>query len=146
MKMAKQTTYTVSVNLPDGVLAGLDRVAALTGRSRAKMLARILRAFLSSDDRALSLRARPADLQGLSRPQRAIVERKAIILADWNRACAEAGKVGRSNPVATADFLKRLDVYQGVNLSRASLYQWRKRWAAGGNAALVDRRSLKRLS
>ena len=33
-------------------------------------LARILRAFLSSDDRALSLRPWPADLRGLSRTQR----------------------------------------------------------------------------
>ena len=144
--MAEPNVRTVSVKLPGGVLAGLDRVAALTGRNRSEMLTRILRAFLSSDDRAISLRPWPADLQGLSRPQRAIVRRKAILLADWNRACVEARKAGRSNPVVIADFLKRLEVYQGVNLSRASLYNWRKLSAAGGDVALVDRRSLKRVS
>ena len=89
-------------------------------------LARILRAFLSSDDRALSLRPWPADLRGLSRTQWAIVKRQAIILDEWNRACAEARKAGRSKTAATADFLKRLEVYQGVNLSRASLHNWRR--------------------
>jgi len=144
--MAEPNVRTVSVKLPGGVLAGLDRVAALTGRNRSEMLTRILRAFLSSDDRAISLRPWPADLQGLSRPQRAIVRRKAILLADWNRACVEARKAGRSNPVVIADFLKRLEVYQGVNLSQSSLYNWCKLSAAGGDVALVDRRSLKRVS
>jgi hypothetical protein len=144
--MAEPNVRTVSVKLPSGVLAGLDRVAALTGRNRSEMLSRILRAFLSSDDKALSLRPRPADLQGLSRPQRAIVERKAIILDDWNRACAEARKAGRSKTAAAADFLKRLEVYQGVKMSPRSLYNWCRLRAAGGDAALVDRRSLKRLS
>ena len=146
MKMAKQITDTVSVKLPGGVLAGLDRVAALTGRNRSEMLTRILRAFLSSDDSALSLRPWPADLRELSRKQRAIVKRRAVILDDWDRACAEARKARWSKPAATADFLERLEVYQGVKLSRASLYNWRRRWAAGGDAALVDRRGLKRLS
>jgi len=146
MKMATRTTSSVSVKLPGGVLAGLDRVAALTGRNRSEMLSRILRAFLSSDDKALSLRPWPVDLQGLSRPQRAIVERKAIILQDWDQTCAEAGKAGRSKTAATADFLKRLEVYQGVSLSQSSLYNWCKLSAAGGHAALVDRRCLKRLS
>jgi len=146
MKMAKQITDTVSVKLPGGVLAGLDRVAALTGRNRSEMLTRILRAFLSSDDSALSLRPWPADLRELSRKQRAIVKRRAVILDDWDRACAEARKARWSKPAATADFLERLEVYQGAKLSRASLYNWRRRWAAGGDAALVDRRGLKRLS
>jgi len=136
----------VTVELPSGIVSGLAQVAALTGRNRSEMLSRILRAFLSSDDRALSLYPWPADLQGLSRPQRAIVERKAIIVDDWNRACAEARKAGRSKTAATADFLKRLEVYQGVKPSPRSLYNWCNLRAAGGDVALVDRRWLKRPS
>jgi len=144
--MAKLNVETVTVELPSGIVSGLAQVAALTGRNRSEMLSRILRAFLSSDDRALSLRPWPADLQELSSAQRAIVERKAVILDEWAWVCAEARKAGRSKTAATDDFLKRLEVYQGAKLSRASLYNWRRRWAAGGDAALVDRRGLKRLS
>ena len=139
---ARQNPKTVPVVLCSDFLAGLDWAAALTGRTRNEMLSRILRAFLSSDDRAWSLRPWPADLRGLSRTRRAIVKRRAVILNEWDRVCAEARKPGRSKTAATADFLKRLEVYQGVKVWQASLYQWRKRWAAGGDAALVDRRGL----
>jgi len=145
--MAKRnvdTVSAVSVKLPSGILTGLDRVAALTGRSRSAMLGRVLRSFLASDDRALSLRPRPADLRGVSQAQRGIVERRVVILDEWDQICAEALKAGRSKTAATAAFLKRLGVYQGVELSRSTLFRWRKLWAAGGHAAIIDRRGIKR--
>ena len=146
MTKPNATVSTVSVKLPSGILAGLDRVAALTGRSRSAMLCRILRSFLASDDKALVLRPRPAhlaDLTGLSQAQRGIVESRVVILDEWDRICAEALKAGRSKPSATAAFIGRLGVYQGVWLSRSTLFRWRRLWAAGGDAALIDRRGLK---
>ncbi len=94
--------------------------------------------------RVRSPEALPFDAGELSKAQRDELARRKRVVDQWEAAIGTARRMGRSEREAVKVFLTRLEADEGVKVSTATLYRWRREYRSRGLAGLVDQRWLKR--
>jgi hypothetical protein len=93
-----------------------------------------------------SAEERPWDAGKYTDAQRRIILDRRRILDQWRAALALAVATGESAESATVRFLQTVAETDGQRISRATLYAWRRDFAAAGMDGLADARWLRKSS
>ncbi|HSW50569.1 MAG TPA: Mu transposase C-terminal domain-containing protein [Bryobacteraceae bacterium] len=93
--------------------------------------------------RTVEVLDRTFDLRDLTADQRKLLAGRKAILDNWLTARAGGIKLGFREEQITAQFLQRLELDEGVKVSRKTLFNWLRDYRQDGLAGLLDQRWLQ---
>lgn len=136
----------VSLQLPASQLDWLDGLRAGAPCTRSELVRLILADWRKARGVLRPVAASAGGgMASVPVPLRSGVRARLKVVQEWRDARAAGRRRGRAINDVTADFLARL-ARRGLSLSRATLFNWDRRYRTKGAAGLIDARGRLPLS